>query len=241
MSDIKWVRINTSMFDDEKIKIIETMPEGDTILIIWIKLLTQTGRKNMNGYLLLTENIPYTDEMLATLFNRPLNTVRLALETFKSFGMIDWGEMGEIEIVNWEKHQNVEGMQKIREDNRKRQEKYRLKQRMQLGDGQQPEEIPFKKIVAYLNEKAERSYRASSEKTKKVIRARWREGFRYDDFVRVIDNKANDWKSDERFDKFLRPETLFGTKFEGYLNESGNYAPNQENAFNDFLNDDEDE
>jgi len=127
LSEVKWIKLLTGMFDDEKIKLIEAIPEADMILIIWIKLLTLAGKKNVNGYIFLTENIPYTDEMLATIFKRPLNTIRLALETFKKFGMISYDENNVIKIVNWEKHQNIEGLEKIREQNRLRQEKFREK------------------------------------------------------------------------------------------------------------------
>lgn len=113
------------MFDDEKIRLIEAVPEADMILVIWIKLLTLAGKKNMNGYIFLTENIPYTDEMLATLFNRPINTIRLALDTFKNFGMINYNGEGQIRITNWEKHQNIEGLERIRELNKKRATDYR--------------------------------------------------------------------------------------------------------------------
>ena len=124
MTDVKWIKLVTEFFDDEKIKLIENIPEADMILIIWIKLLTLAGKKNVNGYIFLTENIPYTDEMLATIFNRPLNTIRLALETFKKFGMISYDENEIMYITNWEKHQNIEGLEKIREQNRLRQRKF---------------------------------------------------------------------------------------------------------------------
>jgi predicted phage replisome organizer len=127
MAEVKWIKLVTEFFDDEKIRIIESMPESDMVLIIWIKLLTLAGKKNMNGYIFLTENIPYTDEMLSTLFNRPVNTIRLALETFKGFGMINYNIKGEIQITNWDKHQNVEGMDKIREQNRLSQQRRREK------------------------------------------------------------------------------------------------------------------
>jgi predicted phage replisome organizer len=127
MAEVKWIKLLTEMFDDEKIKLIEAVPEADMILVIWIKLLTLAGKKNMNGYIFLTENIPYTDEMLATLFNRPINTVRLALETFKNFGMINYNGEGQIKITNWEKHQNIDGMDKIREQNRIRVQRFRDK------------------------------------------------------------------------------------------------------------------
>jgi len=125
MAEVKWIKLLTEMFDDEKIKLIEAVPEADMILVIWIKLLTLAGKKNMNGYIFLTENIPYTDEMLATLFNRPINTIRLALETFKNFGMINYNGEGQIKITNWEKHQNIEGLERIKELNKKRATDYR--------------------------------------------------------------------------------------------------------------------
>lgn len=74
-------------------------------------------------------------------------------------------------------------------------------------------------IISYLNAKSGKSYRASSRKTQSLISARLNEGFKSEDFHRVIDNKCRDWKSDKKMENYLRPETLFGTKFEGYLNE----------------------
>ena len=128
MAEVKWIKITTTMFDDEKIKLIESMPEADTLLIIWIKLLVLAGKTNANGYIYLAENIPYTEEMLATLFNRPLTVVRMALQTFEQFGMLSVNEEG-IHIDNWEKHQNVQGLEKIREQNRLRKQKQRERQK----------------------------------------------------------------------------------------------------------------
>lgn len=82
------------------------------------------------------------------------------------------------------------------------------------------ERIPYAEIVDFLNEKAGTSYKASSGKTRTLIGARWSEGFRVDDFKAVIAKKTAQWKGTDMA-KYLRPETLFGTKFEGYLNEGG--------------------
>ncbi|TFF43647.1 phage replisome organizer N-terminal domain-containing protein [Bacillus thuringiensis] len=131
MADVKWIKLSTSMFEDEKIRLIESLPDADTLLIIWIKLLSQAGRTNANGYIFLSENIPFTEEMLSTLFNRPIATVRLALQTFKQFGMIDITDDQYICISNWEKHQNVDGLEKIREQNRLRKQKQREKLRLE--------------------------------------------------------------------------------------------------------------
>lgn len=93
----------------------------------------------------------------------------------------------------------------------------------------------IKEIVEYLNLVSGSSYRVSTPKTRTLIRARMKEGFTVEDFKTVIDKKVRDWSGDAKMQKFLRPETLFGTKFEGYLNEQevyklkGNKA--QENSF----------
>lgn len=117
------------MFEDEKIKLIEQMPDADTILIIWVKLLSQAGKTNASGYIYLSENIPYTDEMLAAIFNRPVSTVRLALKTFQDFGMITIDDENYIAISNWEKHQNVDALEKIRKQTRKRVARHRKRQK----------------------------------------------------------------------------------------------------------------
>ncbi|PJZ01133.1 replication protein [Bacillus vallismortis] len=261
MSEIKWIKLSTQMFEDEKIKLIEQMPELDTILIIWVKLLAQAGKTNASGYIYLSENIPYSDEMLAAIFGRPLNIVRLALNTFQKFGMIEINEENYISISNWEKHQNLDAMEKIREKNRKRVQRHREKQRvLQLSPASnvtcnvtetesnaididkeldkekelkdilsgKPDDasskndvIPYKLIIDLLNKVAGKRYRHTTPKTKKDIKARWNEGFRFEDFKHVILVKTEEWFNDPAMNRFLRPETLFGTKFESYLNQKG--------------------
>lgn len=131
MADITWVKLKTDMFDNEKIKLIEALPDADTILIIWIKLIAYAGKVNAGGYIMLTENIPMNEEELATIFNRPLNTVRLALNTFERYGMITKSDEGAIKISNWEIHQNIDGMERVRLLNRERKRKQREKEKQQ--------------------------------------------------------------------------------------------------------------
>ena len=76
----------------------------------------------------------------------------------------------------------------------------------------------FTEVIDYLNEKAETKYKSSSAKTQTLIKARQSDGFTLDDFKKVIDNKVTEWKGSEMA-KYIRPETLFGTKFESYLNQ----------------------
>ncbi|MGG4501791.1 phage replisome organizer N-terminal domain-containing protein [Paenibacillus polymyxa] len=135
MAEIKWIKLSTGMFDDEKIKIIEDMPEADTIIVIWLKLMTMTGRSNMGGYIMLTETIPYTEDMLISVIKRPLPVIKMALSIFERFGMLEVSEQGAFFLPNWEKHQNVDGMEKVREQTKKRVQKYRDKQK-QLGSGE---------------------------------------------------------------------------------------------------------
>ena len=85
MADINWIKLRVDMFDDEKIKIIQSMPEGDAILVIWIRIIALAGKCNAKGLVLIEDEFPYSDEMLATIFNKPLATVRLALGTFEKF------------------------------------------------------------------------------------------------------------------------------------------------------------
>tara|TARA_R100000750_G_C2341927_1_gene94560 strand:+ start:354 stop:1154 length:801 start_codon:yes stop_codon:yes gene_type:complete len=129
MADIKWIKITVDIFDDEKIKLIDCLPDRDCILVVWFKLLALTGKKNESGMLFMSPTMAYTDEMLSTIFNRPLNSVRLALSTFQDFGMIEINDNQVINVINWDKHQNIEGMDKIREQNRARQQKRRAKQK----------------------------------------------------------------------------------------------------------------
>ena len=126
MSAIKWIKLNVDMFDDEKIKIVQAMPEGDSLLIVWIKLITLAGKVNDGGYVYVNDNMAYTDEMLATIMNKPVNIIHLALSTFSKLGMIENDEKG-IYLVNFEKHQSLDKMEKIREQTRIRVAKHRAK------------------------------------------------------------------------------------------------------------------
>lgn len=249
MAEIKWIKLTVNMFDDEKIRLIQAMPEADAIIIIWIRLLTLAGKTNSNGQIYITENMPYNEEMLATLFNKPVNTIRLAIETLRNFGMIDVFNNGILIVNNWEKHQNVDGMEKIREKERIRKQKQRQRQKMLKlpmsqdshgtvtgrhaidididieGDidiknmSGETDILPYKEIIDHLNSRAKTKYRHTTEKTKKLIKARFREGFTLGDFKTVIDIKTLQWLNDPKMSTYLRPETLFGTKFESYLNE----------------------
>lgn len=128
MAEVKWIKIATTIFDDEKILLIESMPDADALIVIWLKILVLAGKVNKDGVLMMNDAIPYTDEMLSSIFRRPLNTVRLALTTFERFGMIEIVN-DVVTIPNWEKHQNLEGLEKIREQTRQRVARHRERQK----------------------------------------------------------------------------------------------------------------
>ena len=130
MNDIKWIKISCDFFNDEAIKLIEQMPDGDSIIVIWLKLLITAGKINDGGYIYFKKEIPYTDEMLSNVFNRPLNTIRLALKTFESFGMIQITNEQSIFLSNWQKYQNIEGMERVRELAKMRMRKSRAKKQL---------------------------------------------------------------------------------------------------------------
>ena len=128
MSDVRWIKITTDIFDDEKIQLIESMPEGDTLIVIWFKLLVLAGKQNYSGILALGDKVFYTEEMLTTVFRRKATTVKLALKTFEQFSMIAFVD-GAVTIPNWEKHQNIDGLEKIRQQTRERVTRFRQKQK----------------------------------------------------------------------------------------------------------------
>ena len=222
MSNVKWIKLSINMFEDEKIRLIEQMPDADTILVIWVKLLAQAGKTNASGYIYLSKNIPYTDEMLATIFNRPLNTVRLALETFKSFGMIEIDEDSFIAISNWEKHQNTAGLEKIREQTRNRVAKHRDKKQLEqpkkdvtlhVTEGNATEleldiELDIDKHIhdlfdRYLSKNIIKHSKITSP-IRTAINARLRD-YSYEQLVQVIDNYAEVYFSQNHWFKHKYP------------------------------------
>ena len=129
MGEVKWIKVSTDMFcSNRKIKQIELMPEGDTILVIWLKLLLLAGNINDGGAIYLTPEIPYTEEMLANELGRPLTVVRMALNVFERFGMVEIVD-DILMLSSWEKYQSADKLAEIREKNRIRQANFKKKQR----------------------------------------------------------------------------------------------------------------
>lgn len=127
-SAVKWIKICSDIFDDEKIMLIENLPSADSIIVIWFKLLCLAGKNNNSGVFILNDKIAYTDEMLATVFRRDINTVRLALKTFENYGMIEIVS-GVYTIPNWGKYQNLDKIEQKSQYMRNYMQEYRKKQK----------------------------------------------------------------------------------------------------------------
>ena len=174
MADIKWIKIVTDIFDDEKILLIESMPEADSIIVIWFKLLCLAGRQNNSGVFLLNGCIPYTEEMFATIFRRKLNTVRLALNTFEQYGMIEIIN-DTVTIPNWSKHQTLDKIERNREYMKNYMREKREEQR-QLADCQSNCKTNSK-INSQSNVSAAEKNREEIDKNKKEERKKTASGF----------------------------------------------------------------
>jgi uncharacterized phage protein (TIGR02220 family)/predicted phage replisome organizer len=236
LAEVKWIKLATGLPDNKKIKQIRKLPDGNTIALMWVFLMCLAGDTNDEGMVYFTPEIPFTDEMLADQFDMDINTIRLGIATFQKFGMIEVVDKI-ICLSSWEKWQATDGLAVIREQTRKRVAKHREKQKLALCNvtgnvtvtqcnatdieedkEKETETEIYKTVVSYLNQKAGTNYRPTTPKTKTAIKARLSEGFTVEDFKTVIDKKCIEWLGNDTMEKYLRPETLFGTKFEGYLN-----------------------
>lgn len=211
MADIKWIKITTDMFDNRKIKHLRRLPDGNNIVLIWVMLLTMAGRCNAGGMIFLTENIPYSAKMLADELDFEENTVQLALKALEQLNMIVTNN-GFFAISGWEEYQNIEGMEKIREQNRIRQKKWYEKQRELPNvipnvsitepnatdidkdkdkdkDKEEDNRINYKAIMAMYNDIciSFQSIRSLSEARKRAIRARMNSGYTMEDFRELFE------------------------------------------------------
>ncbi len=208
MSNVKWIKITVNIFDDEKILLIESLPDADSIIVIWFKLLCLAGKQNNHGVFMLNDSIPYTDEMLATIFRRKVTTVKMALETFERFGMIARID-GAVTIPNWGKHQSLDQLENRQEYMREYMRNYRQKQKSitckvngktnskanvsSLEEDKNKKEnknINYQLIADMYNELCSSFPKITklSDRRKKTIRARMNQGYTIEDFKRLFES-----------------------------------------------------
>lgn len=252
MSDNKkyyYLRLKENFFDGEEMKIIEGMPDGYLYSNILLKLYLRSLKTD--GRLMLGGKIPYSPEMISSVTGHPVGIVKQALSIFKELGLIEILDNGAIyitDIQNFIGRGSTEA-DRIREYRKKiadegkalidspqvidctnvRQKYTRDRDRDRdrdintlSGKPDGGQKKAANEIISCLNEKTKKHYKANTPKTVRLIRARLKEGFTVEDFKVVIEKKCDDWLGNEKMERYLRPETLFGTKFEGYLNEVSN-------------------
>lgn len=199
MAEVKWIKLTTDMFDNRKIKHLRRLPEGNNIVLIWIMLLTLAGRCNSDGLIFLTENVPYTTKMLADELDFEESTVKLALEALEQLGMIHFD--GFLCIPGWEEHQNIEGLEKVREQNRLRVEKYRDKQRLLQSNVTCNATC---NVTVTQSNATDKEKEKDIEKDNKYIYAQ-----KFDEFWRIYPRKKDKKKARQKFESLKNIEELF--------------------------------
>jgi predicted phage replisome organizer len=126
-----WVKIVCNILDHRKIKMIRKGPEGNTLVLLWLLMLTEAGKCNRGGYLMISDSLPYSAETLSMVTDIPLPTVQLGIMTFLGLDMIDRQD-GAIFIKNWGKYQSEEKLEARREKDRERKQRQREKEREKI-------------------------------------------------------------------------------------------------------------
>ena len=130
MGDFKWIKVATDIFDNEKMLLIESMPDASEIMIIWLKLLCMAGKSNHTGRFTIGGK-PYTNDIFAIIFRRPVEIVKRAMDIFEELGMIVRdGDV--VSIKNWKNYQSIDQMEMVREQSKEKAAKYRENQKIEL-------------------------------------------------------------------------------------------------------------
>ena len=229
-----YMRLKDNFFEDETMVLLESMQDGYLYSNILLKLYLKSVKTD--GKLLFNNFIPYNEEMIATITRHKVGVVEKALKIFKQLGLIEVLDNGTIYMLNIQSYIGKSST----EADRKREYRAKIEsEKAELGhlSAKCPPEIEIEKeiekesekkkdkyiveietIIDYLNLKTGSRFKTSTLRTQSLIKARLKEGYTVNDFYMVIDKKTQEWKGTD-YEKYLRPETLFGNKFEGYLNQ----------------------
>ena len=214
------------------------MAGGDTYTIIYLEMLVKSA--DTNGTIYFQGAGSDIAEELALMLNENVEDVRALLAYLEAKNLITHPDLNQdIYLVATpdltgsetgsarrvrafrERQKKQETLQSNTQVTISNDSKSKSKSNKDILSGsEEPDQLPYKEVVDYLNEKTGSKYRSSGTKTKNSIKARFNEGFSLDDFRTVIDVKSKQWLTDQKMKQYLRPETLFGTKFESYLNEN---------------------
>lgn len=239
-----WLKLEKNFLKSPQMKVIKAMPNGKDYILFYLSLLLESIETI--GHLRFTELVPYSEDMLAAVTDTNIDIVRTAVKVFCQLGLMEMFDDGTIFMTQ------VASMTGKESESAERVRLFRDKQKQlplhcntdvtKCNDNKEKQSIKtdnnkqdtenrkafYDIIINYLNDKCSTSYKATTKSTQKHINARLDEGFEVDDFFKVIDVKANDWLNDAKMKQYLRPETLFASKFESYLNQAKLSLPNVE-------------
>ena len=237
-----WLKLKDDFFEEKYIKAMRKLPDGDALVIIYLKL--QLKSLKSEGVIKYDKIMPSVEEELALLLDEDVNKVRLAVKAIVNMGI---AEIWENETLYMSAMQELvgsetSGAERVRKHRQQKalqcntsvtkcNTEIEIEKEIEL-DKEKDKDIiksdkptthnndsvkPYAEVINYLNEKANTGYKPNTKNTVKHINARLAEGYTVEDFKTVIDKKCAEWKGTE-MEQYLRPETLFGTKFESYLN-----------------------
>lgn len=239
-----WLKLKEDFFDEKYIKALRKLPDGDALCIVYLKM--QLKSLKTDGIIQYDHILPSAEEELALVLDEDVGVVRLTLQAIVNMGLAERWENDALYMVAMQnlignetavaervrKHRQKQKMLQCNtevtkcniEIEKEKELELELEKREEIdiystANAAQSDSIPYKAICEYLNIRTNSHYRSTTKKTRELIKARFNEGFKLDDFKAVIDKKTIDWFNDKEMSKYLRPETLFGTKFESYLNQ----------------------
>lgn len=221
-----WLKLKEDYFNSPKIKKLRKIAGGDTYTIIYLKMQLLSIRNE--GIITFERIEPSIQEELALKLDEDVENVAVTLNYLQTQGLIDVNDNDEFLLIEASNNIGSEGQsaeRKRRFDKRKEQTvllgnaSVTQEKRISISNSISNSNSIIKEVIDFLNKKISTNYKSSSSKTITSINARLKEGFTLEDFKTVIEKKCREWKGTD-MEKYLRPETLFGTKFESYLNQN---------------------
>ena len=200
------------------------------VLFIHILLRASATGRRFRGEEVPIGSFTTSIEILASETGLSSRQVRTALDKLKKTGEItvkSTNKFTQILVIKWGDYQSFVELNDKRMTNERQTDDKRMTTIKESKESKESKEnnnkpsglIPYDEIIEYLNQVTGRNYKVS-QKAKQCIKARWEEKFLLEDFKQVINNMSAKWLSDPDMNRFLRPETLFSNKMNGYLNET---------------------
>lgn len=242
-----WIKLKRNFWDDPYIKLLRRMAGGDTYVIIYLKLLVASAETD--GYIYYQGAGQDLAEELAITFDESIEDVRALLAYLHAKKLIltsdTTGDLFLVASADMTGHE-TDSAQRVRKFRQRQQQQAlqcnthvtmsndklekELEKELEIekdilsgkpnNSSAKADNVPYSEIINYLNEKTSKKFKSSSQATKRLIKARFNEGYNLDDFKTAIDNKCAGWLNDANMSQYLRPATLFGTKFDSYLNDT---------------------